>query len=89
MRAAYTGNETLTFTQYIDRGTGRTLRADPGGVYDIMPASGHVVPEIPTGWFAPVEWEPAPFTPVALRPDGEPEPEPEVAPEPEQDQPEG
>ena len=55
MRAAYTGQETLTFSQYMDTSTGRTLAAEPGGIYEVMPASGHVVPEIPTGWFVPVD----------------------------------
>ena len=53
MRAAYTGNEALTFSEYIDLGTGKTLRAEPGGTYDIIPASGRVVAEIPAPWFVP------------------------------------
>lgn len=55
VRAVYTGTETLTFSQYIDAGTGKTLRAEPGGVYDVTPASGHVVPEIPAAWFVPAD----------------------------------
>ena len=55
MRAAYTGQEALTFSQYMDTGTGRTLHAEPGGIYEVMPASGHVVPEIPAAWFVPVD----------------------------------
>ena len=89
MRVAYTGTEALTFSQYIDGETGRTLHAEPGGVYDILPASGHSVPEIPAGWFIPVE---APAAQVwAAEPDAVPEPEPvpEPAPEAEQDNPEG
>ncbi len=80
MRAAYTGTETLTFSQYMDTGTGRTLAAEPGGIYEIMPASGHVVPEIPTGWFVPVDEEghPAPDMWPAT-PEAEPEPEQEPA----------
>ena len=79
MRAAYTGTEALTFSQYMDAETGRTLHAEPGGVYDVMPASGHVVPEIPAGWFVPVDEQdqPAPgLWPVT----GEPETEPEEVP---------
>ena len=53
MRAAYTGHEALTFGDYIDLETGRTLRAEPGGVYDIMPASGRNVDGIPAPWFVP------------------------------------
>ena len=63
MHAAYTGQEALTFSQYIDAETGRTLRAEPGGVYEVIPASGHVVPEIPVPWFEWIEddkaWEKA------------------------------
>ena len=49
------GTETLTFGQFIDLETGKTLHAEPGRVYDITAASGHVVPEIPAGWFVPVD----------------------------------
>ena len=76
MRAAYTGTETLTFTQYIDAETGRTLRGEPGGVYEVTAASGHVVPEIPAGWFVPVDEEgnPAPHLwPVTPEAEAEPE----------------
>lgn len=52
--AAYTGHEALTFPDYLDQGTGRTLTAEPGGTYDITPASGRLVPDIPRGWFTPV-----------------------------------
>jgi hypothetical protein len=84
VRAAYTGHEALTFSQYMDGGTGRTLHAEPGGVYEVTPASGHVVPEIPAAWFVPVDEndQPAPdLWPVT--PEGEPEPGSE------QDNPEG
>ena len=80
MRVAYTGTEALTFSQYVDMETGKTLHAEPGGVYEVMPASGHVVPEIPTGWFVPVDeaGNPAPHLwPVTG--EGEPEPEQEPA----------
>lgn len=53
-RAAYVGHEVLTFGDYTDLGTGRALRAEPGGVYDIAPASGRVVPEFPEPWFTRV-----------------------------------
>jgi hypothetical protein len=55
MHAAYAGQETLTFGDYIDQTTGKTLVGEPGGVYDIAPASGHVVPEIPVPWFTWIE----------------------------------
>ena len=54
MRAAYTGHEALTFSDYTDLTTGMTLRAEPGQVYDIAPASGRVVPEFPEPWFTRV-----------------------------------
>ena len=57
MRAAYNGHGTLTFTDYMDLDTGRTLHAELGGVYDIAPASGRVVPEVPEPWFTPVDPE--------------------------------
>ena len=52
--AAYTGHEPLTFPDYTDLGAGRTLHAEPGGTYDVAPASGRAVPDIPAGWFTPV-----------------------------------
>ena len=55
MKAVYTGAEALTFNDYIDLDTGRTLTAVPGGVYDITPASGHAVPDVPEPWFTLVE----------------------------------
>lgn len=65
MRAVYVGHEALTFPDYLDLETGRTLEAIPGGTYDIAPAGGRVMPEVPEGWFTPAGG-------------GEPEPEPEV-----------
>lgn len=59
MRAAFTGHQPLIFTDYIDLGTGRALTAEPGGVYDIAPASGRNVPEVPGQWFTPVDDDPA------------------------------
>ena len=53
MRAVYTGHEVLTFSDYLDLETGRTLTAVPGGTYDMAPASGRLVPDVPPGWFAP------------------------------------
>jgi hypothetical protein len=79
MRAAYTGHEALTFGDYIDLETGRTLLAEPGGVYDIAPASGRNVDEIPAPWFVlatPVK-ERATLKAVPLAP---PEPAPESLP---------
>ena len=57
MRAVYTGHETLTFTDYLDGETGRTLTAEPGRVYDVTPASGRLVPDLPAGWFVPEDPE--------------------------------
>ena len=45
--AAYNGHEALTFGDYPTWRPGRTLRAEPGGVYDIAPASGRVVAGVP------------------------------------------
>lgn len=53
-RAAYHGHEALTFSDYTDLDTGRMLHAEPGDTYDIAPASGRAVPDIPQGWFAPL-----------------------------------
>jgi hypothetical protein len=55
VRVAYAGIETLTFNQYIDLDTGKTLTAEPGGVYDITPASGHTVDDVPGPWFTAAE----------------------------------
>jgi hypothetical protein len=55
VRAAYAGIETLTFSQYIDLDTGKTLTAEPGGTYDIAPASGHAVDDVPGPWFTAAE----------------------------------
>ena len=76
MRVAYAGHEALTFSDYIDLETGRTLHAEPGGVYDIAPASGRVVPEVPEPWFVSAEPEPEVR---ATEPDAEPEPEQDPA----------
>jgi hypothetical protein len=76
VRAAYAGQETLTFNDYIDLGTGKTLHAEPGGVYDITPASGRLVDEVPAQWFTAIEGEPAPQV-WAAEPDAAPEPVPE------------
>lgn len=80
-RAVYTGHEALTFSDYLDLETGKTLYAEPGQVYDIGPASGHVVPGFPVPWF---DFAGEPWVPVALTvPEPEPEPEPESSPRPE------
>ena len=69
MRVVYTGHEALTFNDYLDLETGRTLSAEPGhGVYDIIPAAGHVVPDFPSPWFAALEWEPVPEPEPAQEP---------------------
>lgn len=86
MRAAYVGHEALTFNDYLDVDTGRTLLAESGGVYDIIPASGHQVPDFPSPWFVAAESEPEPE--AVSEPDlaGEPQdlPEPGSEPEPAQ-----
>src|SRR5579864_2932571 len=86
-RAAYTGHEALTFTDYLDLETGRTLHAEPGGVYDIAPASGRAAAEVPEPWFTAIGSGPGEPAPEAWTP--EPDAEPEPAPEPDQDHPEG
>jgi hypothetical protein len=55
VRAAYTGHEALTFSDYTDLETGKTLHAEPGRSYDVAPASGRVVPEMPEPWFVATE----------------------------------
>ena len=82
MRVAYGGQEAMTFMDYIDVATGRTLHAEPGGVYDITPA-GRPVDECPAPWFTPVDdqaWAEAQAAQEAA-PEPAPEPEPEPAPE--------
>ena len=71
MKAVYTGAEALTFNDYIDLDTGLTLAAAPGGVYDVAPASGRTVPDVPPGWFTPVEDEPEPEKAVSVPDDDE------------------
>lgn len=51
-RATYTGIETLTFMDYMDLESGRTLTAEPGGVYDLAPSGGRQVPDLPPGFAA-------------------------------------
>jgi hypothetical protein len=55
VRVAYVGHEALTFTDYIDLKAGKTLHAVPGETYDIAPASGRVVPQLPEPWFVLAE----------------------------------
>ena len=74
MRAAYTGHETLTFQDYIDAETGRTLTAKPGRSYDVAPASGRLVPDLPAGWFVPVEGQDRSEEEAVPGEAGEPEP---------------
>ena len=86
MRVAYAGHEALTFSDYIDLNTGKTLHAVPGGTYDLAPASGRVVPEVPEPWFVPVALPGAPGLWMGVsRELTEPEPDPD----PEQDPAEG
>ena len=65
MRAAFTGHGPLMFPDYVDLSTGRVLAVEPGGVYDVAPASGRTVPDVPAGWFAPVAGE-GPDEPVPV-----------------------
>ena len=70
--AAYHGHETLTFPDYLDLGTGKTLHAEPRDEpYDVAPASGRAVPDIPAGWFTPIQDEDAG---APAEGDGAPEP---------------
>jgi len=86
-RAAYTGHETLTFSDYTDLTTGMTLRAEPGQVYDIAPASGRVVPEFPEPWFTrAVETPLAPRFAKGVPASEEPEHAPEAEPAAEDEQ---
>jgi hypothetical protein len=78
MRVVYVHHEPLTFTDYLNLDTGQTLSAVPGETYDIAPASGHVVPEVPEPWFTAAE----PLAIEAGEPDLWSAGEPEQAPEP-------
>ncbi len=55
MRVAYVGHEALTFSDYMDTESGKTLYAEPGRVYDITPASGRTVPGVPEPWFIAID----------------------------------
>lgn len=81
MRVVYVGHEALTFTDYLNLETGQTLSAVPGGVYDIAPASGRVVPEVPEPWFTAAEPKALEAAPdlwsAADESDAEASPEPE------------
>ena len=57
-RVRYTGVHAGTLMDYTDLETGRALTAVPGGVYDVAPASGRAVPEMPAHCVA-VEEAPA------------------------------
>jgi hypothetical protein len=54
VRAAFTGTHGLTFMDYIDGETGRTLTAEPGGVYEVVPGGARPLLDLPPG-FTPVE----------------------------------
>lgn len=89
--AVFTGHEALTFQDYADLATGGVLRAEPGRVYDVAPASGRNVPDVPAGWFTPVAAEPPPDAASEAAseaadepPEAEPEPDLEPAGEPQQ-----
>jgi hypothetical protein len=47
----------MTFMDYLDLSSGRTLTAEPGGVYDVAPAGGRNVPDLPPGFTAVQEDE--------------------------------
>jgi hypothetical protein len=87
-RAAYTGHEALTFSDYTDLETGKTLHAEPGRSYDVAPASGRVVPEMPEPWFVATEpkaLEAAPDLSSAAAED-DPEAVPDATPAPDDEQ---
>ena len=46
-RVRYTGVHAGTLMDYTDLETGRAVEAVPGGVYDVAPASGRAVPDMP------------------------------------------
>jgi len=46
----YSGYLSVTYGDYIDLGTGKSLQVVPGGVYDIQ-ATGFGAPDIPPGDF--------------------------------------
>jgi hypothetical protein len=37
MKVAYHGHEVMTYVNYVDAETGKTLVCEPGGIYDILP----------------------------------------------------
>jgi hypothetical protein len=45
----YQGAHAGTLPDYLDLATSTTLTVEPGGVYDVAPASGRMVPGIPGG----------------------------------------
>lgn len=74
MKAVYTGHEPRMFLDYLDLETGRTLYAEPGGVYDVWPAGGRNVPDVPPGfgvYAAAEKKQPARAAKAAPGPDGE------------------
>lgn len=40
----YLGHETMTYMDYLDVNTGKTLTCVPGQTYTFVPASGHAAP---------------------------------------------
>jgi len=46
-RVRYTGVHPGTLMDYTDLDTGRAVQVVPGGVYDVAPASGRAVPDVP------------------------------------------
>lgn len=72
--AMYTGSQVLTFMDYLDAETGRTLVGEPGVTYDVLvAATGRPVPELPPGFTAVTPAEPESPTDEAAE-----EPAPEV-----------
>lgn len=91
--AAYTGHEALTFTDYLDLETGKTLHAVPGeGPYDIAPVSGRQLLEVPEPWFTRLPFAAVSYDArmlaqeLAAGEDAVPEAEAEPAPEPAPDE---
>ena len=44
MKHTYTGDERQEYPQYLDAEHGRTLVAEPGEAYEIVPVDGHTAP---------------------------------------------
>ena len=66
-RVRYTGVHPGTLLDYTDLATGRALTVVPGRVYDVTPASGRAVPEMPVQCVAldyDTDWRPSRLVPA-------------------------